>query len=211
MPSDDKETLGYAFMEFATAEEASKCLAHPGVPIDKSHTPKVCLYSEFERLQAYSIDYKAPTMEEPEEQENLHEWLADEEGRDQYVVRSGATAEIFFHDPLRKNRQALSGRTVLKSKIGETKGKVAWSGRGSYLVTYHKETGCIKLWGGRNLSNKHTFPVGVLTAAPVFSPCEKYLITCASKEKTEVRKPIYTHAFCMIVMTSFLLLIFLRG
>ncbi len=177
MPCDAEMTLGYAFIEFETTEQANKAIAGwNNKKFDQRHTLKVCPLAEFDRLNKYPVQYQPPTMEESEAQENLHEWLLDEEGRDQYVVRHGSDTEVFFHEALRKAGRTLSygGQRQKEKGLTWTDFQVSWSPRGSYLATFHE--GGIKLWGGKDFLDHNRFGHSYVEKID-FSPCEKYLVT----------------------------------
>ena len=185
MPCDDTNTLGYAFIEYETAEEAGKAIqGMNNVAFDKVHTARVCKFDEFERLSNYPDEYCAPTMEDLENKENLRDWLTDENGRDQYVLRYASETEVWFHDPLRRGRQLQYGGEREKGHGGcWTKGQVAWSPKGSYLATFH-DAG-IMLWGGRDFNRMGRFGHAYVDKIEI-SPCEKYLVTSSADPK-EVR------------------------
>ena len=192
VPVKDGKTLGYAFIEYETAEEASKAVAEGnGKRLDAKHVMSVNHFDEFDRLQALSAEWTAPKRSDFENAVNLHSWLLDEQGRDQFVLRHGIETHVYWNDPHRKANEF--GRTY---KYGGEREKsadkhwtdlyVAWSTKGSYLVTFHQQG--IALWGGDGFEK-----LGRLAHAGVafidFSPSERFVVTSNGRDKVNKADP----------------------
>ena len=98
MPFDEEtgSTLGFAFVEFATADDASKALTvFQGHRLDKSHVFDVIRYTEAKILQDTVPDeYEAPAPPEYFDPVNTEAWKYDEAFRDQFCIRhSGSLTE----------------------------------------------------------------------------------------------------------------------
>lgn len=167
--------------------------------LDNQHTLLVNHFDDFDKYSKVSADYQEPKKSDYESKVNLNSWLLDEQGRDMFVVRSGIETEVFFNDPFKKANDY--GRELKYSGEREkamdkhwTDSYVAWSTKGSYLLTFH-DPGCV-VWGGENFEKLGRFPhAGVANIE--FSPNEKYLLTCNGAEKPQ--KPGGTEAECYIV------------
>lgn len=186
------KTLGYAFIEYETAEEASRAVSEAnGKKFDSKHVMAVNHFDDFERLQAMSGEWVAPLKSDFEQAVALNSWLMDEQGRDQLVVRHGIDTQIYWNDPYRKANEF--GRTY---KYGGEREKsqdkhwtdlyVAWSQRGTYLTTFHMQG--IALWGGDSFEK-----LGRMAHPAVafidFSPNEKYVVTSNGREKVSKTDP----------------------
>merc|ERR1719399_831258 len=95
MPDASGTTMGIAFIEFATAEEAAKAIRlTDGYALDKSHVFKVCAYAEMKRLADLSETYSPPAPQEFAPRLNPCSWLGDVLHRDQFVIRYNNETEI---------------------------------------------------------------------------------------------------------------------
>lgn len=104
-------------MDFRSAEEANAALvAMNNHPFDAKHTFKLNRFFDVEKYANMDEAYVEPELEEytprvrtsvfllrliyiylNSSQEHLRAWLADPQGRDQYVVYRGEDVEIFWH------------------------------------------------------------------------------------------------------------------
>jgi translation initiation factor 3 subunit B len=175
----------YAFIEYSTPEEAAKAIVGMnGAAIDKQHTARVCSYTDYERLAHYSESFVPPVAESVSD-ENPREWLIDEEGRDQLVVRHAVSTpgakllhetEIYWNDALRNGRVlAYGGESEKERGVVLTELYVQWSPRGRYLVTFHVPG--VMLRAGAQFAKVGTFAHNNVKLVD-FSPCERFLVTC---------------------------------
>ena len=101
-------------VDFRTVDEAAFAVsAMHGHPFDAKHQFKVNLFTDIERYQNLDETYVEPAQEvyrpkvclttyseyyfNDEGQEHLKAWLADPQGRDQYVTYRGEDVEIHWH------------------------------------------------------------------------------------------------------------------
>lgn len=68
-------------------------------------------------------------------QENLHSWLTDKLGRDQFVVRYGDDTVVCWNDGRRCRADEVYKRTFW------TESFVQWSPLGNMLATMHRQVG----------------------------------------------------------------------
>lgn len=99
--NSDGGTLGYAFVEFVSPEEAHKAMASlHNLQFDVSHRFWVCTAGNMELLQDVPETFVPPqpppvsTSDRP----NFKSWLLDGRGRDQFMIRHEDTTSIFWHD-----------------------------------------------------------------------------------------------------------------
>lgn len=173
--ADDNQTAGCAFIEFETVEEAEKAIKNVNnFALDKRHTLLVNAFEDIEKYSNTPETYVEPKEEEFTPQQDLKKWLADERGRDMFVLRYDTETELHWSE---------NGRTALEydGENEKQNGKqwcsqyVSWSPHGTYLATFHPQG--IAIWGGETFEKLGRFAhKGVKVA--VFSPEEKYLLTC---------------------------------
>lgn len=184
----DQETCGYAFIEYATAEEASRAVTEGnGKRLDNAHTLLVNNYDDYEKYTKVPPVWSAPDKQEFETKVNLTSWLSDELGRDQFVLRSGRDTQIYWNDPSRKASEygrsyKYGGERERENDKNWTDLYVAWSQRGSYLATFHMQG--IAMWGGDSFEKIGRFAhPGVQQVE--FSPQEKFLVTSNGVDKVK--------------------------
>lgn len=177
MPHEGGVSLGCAFVEFDSEASAAKAVSSVNnFALDKKHTLRVNHYADIEKFIATSETYEPLVKPEFKPQPDLKQWLADQRGRDMFVLRHKGETEIFWSD---------QGKTLLhydgeKEKEG---GKqwcsqyVTWSPQGTYLATFHPQG--IALWGGLEFEKLGRFAHKNVKIV-LFSPKENYLITCSS-------------------------------
>ena len=192
VPVADGKTLGYAFIEYETAEAARQAVAEAnGKGFDAKHIMAVNHFDDYDRLQSLATEWSPPRRSDFESSVNLQSWLLDELGRDQFVVRHGIETAVYWNDPHRKANEF--GRTY---KYGGEREKqadkrwtdlyVAWSSKGSYLVTFHQQG--VALWGGDAFEK-----LGRLAHAGVafieFSPGERFIVTSNGRDRVSRTDP----------------------
>ena len=95
MPAENETTLGVAFVEFETAEEAQKAIRlTDGYALDKSHVFKVNSFEEAKRLGSLQEQYTPPAKPEFVPRLNPSSWLGDPMHRDQFAIRYNNETEI---------------------------------------------------------------------------------------------------------------------
>ncbi len=181
MPVDEasKQTKGYAFVEFTTPAEAAAAQEQTdGYKLDKAHVFKVNTLADFERYAAVPDVYAPPEAKPFEPRQDMMSWLLDARGRDQFVVRFGDDAEVYWNDAHAKRPEEVYRRQYW------TESYVQWSPRGNYITTVHRQG--IALWGGpafARLARMQHPGVQFLE----FSPGERFVATCSVTEPTNPR------------------------
>ncbi|KAF9240876.1 translation initiation factor eIF-3b [Melanogaster broomeanus] len=99
--------------------------------------------------------------------EHLRAWLADPQGRDQYVTYRGDDVEIHWHG---KPSQC----EIAYSKKNWTELYASWSPLGTYFATLFRQG--VRLWGGSSWEPHQRFAHPLVKLID-FSPCEKYVVT----------------------------------
>ena len=183
MASDGKKTMGFAFCEFATPQEAKKARVNlQGWKLDKKHTFRVNAYGELAMLANTPAEYTPPKPLKFDRRDDLYWWLKDDDSRDQFVIRQAKNTEVYWiegpqitppdicHDGDKEQKK--QGRTWCEMFT-------QWSPEGLYLATFHPQ-GLI-LWGGPNWRKVQRF------AHPgawklQFSPDESFLVSWNGSE-----------------------------
>ncbi|KAG2353966.1 translation initiation factor eIF-3b [Suillus spraguei] len=156
VPWDDNaaKTKGFIFIDFGNPDAAAfAASAMNGHPFDAKHTFRINRFTDIERYANIDETYVEPTVEEYRPKEHLRAWLADSQGRDQYVTYRGDDVEIHWHG---KPSQC----EVAYAKKNWTELYASWSPLGTYFATLFRQG--VRLWGVKLID---------------FSPCENYLVT----------------------------------
>ena len=97
MASDGKKTMGFAFCEFATPQEAKKARVNlQGWKLDKKHTFRVNAYGELATLANTPAEYTPPKPLKFDRRDDLYWWLKDDDSRDQFVIRQAKNTEVYW-------------------------------------------------------------------------------------------------------------------
>ena len=178
LPQDEsKTTLGFAFVEFATEQQAQSAVEQTdGYKLDKSHIFKVCKFDDFEKFSKVPDEYAAPAPKPFTQRENTQAWMMDQRGRDQFVCRFGDETEIFWNDA-----QTKKGEEVYRRSFW-TESYVQWSPKGSLLATVHRQG--VALWGGESFGRLAKYGHNGVQFIE-FSPCERFLATGSTHEPSK--------------------------
>ncbi|KAF9270322.1 translation initiation factor eIF-3b [Marasmius fiardii PR-910] len=174
MPWDDStgKNKGYLFVDFRNADEANLALtAMNNHPFDSKHTFKVNRFTDVEKYAELDETHVEPEDEEFIPKEHLRSWLADPQGRDQYVIYRAEEVEIFWHG--KPSQCELAHKPGWGGFL-----YVAWSPLGTYIATLHKQG--VRLWGGESWSPQQRFAHPFVKLID-FSPCEQYLVTWSNE------------------------------
>lgn len=98
---EEGSTLGFAFAEYLTPEDAHRAvgLLH-NLQLDRNHTFWAITAGDLEQLQEMPVEFVPPpaipvtTKDRPD----FRSWLLDERGRDQFMIRHDDKASIYWHD-----------------------------------------------------------------------------------------------------------------
>ncbi|KAJ7619135.1 eukaryotic translation initiation factor eIF2A-domain-containing protein [Mycena polygramma] len=174
MPWNDTtgKSQGYIFVEFRNADDANLALAAMhNHPFDAKHQFKVNRFTDIERYEKLDETYIEPETEEYAPREHLRAWLADSQGRDQYVTHRGEDVEIYWHG--KPSQSELAMKPDWKEFL-----YVAWSPLGTYIATLHRQG--VRLWGGSSWKPQQRFAHPLVKLID-FSPCEQYLVTWSNE------------------------------
>ncbi|CAL5381109.1 unnamed protein product [Camellia sinensis] len=101
MPVDPatQKTLGYCLIEYNTPQEAELAREKThNYKLDKSHIFAVSMFDDIEKFMKVPDEWAPPEMKPYAPIENLQQWLTDEKGRDQFVIRSGSDTKVLWND-----------------------------------------------------------------------------------------------------------------
>ncbi|KAF4555274.1 Eukaryotic translation initiation factor 3 subunit B [Elsinoe fawcettii] len=173
MPTDENTnmTLGYAFVEYGSPEEASAAIKALNLTaLDKKHTMRVNKLTDIERYgREGKIDeeYHEPEIEPFVEKEHLRWWMADADGRDQFVLYRGENVGVYWNE-----RDETPEPIVDRQHWTES--FVQWSPKGTYLTSMHAQG--VQLWGGPSWTRQKRFAHPGVNLVD-YSPDESYLVT----------------------------------
>lgn len=175
------KTKGYMFLEFASHEIAVDVVKNTNnYVLDKEHTFKVNLFSDFDTYLNIPEDWEEPKPEDYKDQGNLRSWLLNQDAYDQYSViyDNGGKVGIYQNakpDPI---------EVVTRPRWTET--YVKWSPLGTYLVTLH--TKGVVIWGGPEFNRLMNYSHSNVQFID-FSPCERYLVTFSPSARSSGDEP----------------------
>ncbi|KAJ8610599.1 hypothetical protein CTAYLR_007168 [Chrysophaeum taylorii] len=179
MPSEEEKTLGIAFVEFSTVEEATKALRlTDGYTLDKSHAFKVNAYSILDMVSKLPETWVAGRKPDFQARLNPHSWLSD--GRDQLAVRYNNETEVRWAERNAAPSLEYGGEREKQGGLYWCEMYVQWSPQGSLLATFHNKG--IALWGDARFSKQGRFAHSGVKHLD-FSPCENYMITTAEDKR----------------------------
>jgi len=173
-PIENDKTKGYGFIEYVDPENAiSAVKSADGYKLDKSHTFRVNLFSDFDKYEHVKADATCDEKQPYKEVGNLHYYLQEEDSNDQFSViyECGEKTAIFLN--------TATEPYLLEERKRWTETYTKWSPRGAYLATFHGKG--IALWGGENMKQIQRFAHPGVQLID-FSPCEKYLVTFSPQQ-----------------------------
>ncbi|CAK5280263.1 unnamed protein product [Mycena citricolor] len=166
------KSQGFLFLEFKTADDASLAIAAMNNhPFDSKHTFKVNRFTDIEHFQDFDETYVEPEEEEYVPREHLRAWLADPQGRDQFITYRGEDVEIHWHG--KPSQSELAMKPDWKDFL-----YVAWSPVGTFVATLHRQG--VRLWGGNSWKPQQRFAHPLVKLID-FSPCEQYVVTWSNE------------------------------
>lgn len=173
MPLDDDEkmTLGYAFVEYQTPEQAAAAIKALNLTaLDKKHTMRVNKLTDIERYgREGKIDeeYHEPTIPPFAEKGHLRWWLSDPDGRDQFVLFSGDNVGVYWNDKEDPPEKIVDRKHWTESFV-------QWSPKGTFLTSMHAQG--VLLWAGQNWAKAKRFAHPGVNLVD-FSPDESFIVT----------------------------------
>ncbi|KAF2842897.1 eukaryotic translation initiation factor 3 subunit B [Patellaria atrata CBS 101060] len=168
---DNGKSEGFAFVEFAAAEQAAAAVKQlHGTPLDKRHTIAVNKLTDIDRYgREGRIDdhYEPPYIEPFQEKEHLRSWLGDPSARDQFCMYRGDKVGVFWNEKEDPPEPAVD-------RDHWTDLFIQWSPLGTYLTSLHKQG--VQLWGGKSWSRQSRFAHPGVRLVD-FSPNEMFITT----------------------------------
>lgn len=170
IPLEGEATIGYAFVEYETADDAANAVKTlSGKRLDAKHIFAVNKLADIERYATDSSitdTYVEPEQPEYRPREHLRSWLADPAGRDQLFVHVKDAINILWYKKTEPPK--------FVSKIDRVEIPARWSPRGTYLTTCYNFG--VQLNGGPSFNTLAQF-LHYNVQAFDFSPNERFLVT----------------------------------
>lgn len=175
MPMINNKNQKFAILTFQEEEVAKSAVTNlNGIFLDKKHPLSVISFDEFDRLMEIPDEYHEQKIYS---QQELKNWLTDNLGRDQFIIRAGEKTVVYWNDVLNKTPELVSSGPV--GKVWTDK-YVIWSSDGTYLATLHSRG--VVIWAGPEFEEICKLEHSGVTNA-VFSPCERFLLTFSPRGK----------------------------
>ncbi|XP_055507092.1 eukaryotic translation initiation factor 3, subunit Ba [Leucoraja erinacea] len=168
-PEADGKTKGYIFLEYSSPTCAVDAVKNAdGYKLDKQHTFRVNLFTDFDKYMNISDDWEIPEKQPFKDFGNLRHWIEDPDCRDQcsIIYESGDRTAIMWND--------IKEPVVIEERARWTETYVRWSPKGTYLTTFHQRG--IALWGGEKFKQIQRFSHQGVQLID-FSPCERYMVS----------------------------------
>lgn len=177
---DSGKTLGFAFVEYQTAESAVQAVKSlTGYALDKNHTLTAIPYTKATELQNVETgEFKEPEPAPFKEKPNTYKWLEDDGQRDQFVIRQARETIVSWNDARNPPVVDYDGAREKEAGVAWCEYYVQWSPEGSYLATLVPSKGVI-LWGGEKYEKLQRFPHSGVDRV-IFSPCENFILTLSN-------------------------------
>lgn len=167
---DDGKSKGFIFIEYENGQDAVKAIQQYHLKkLDKRHTLLVNKLGDVERYGFagnVATEYKEPELPPYQERGHLRSYMADPQGRDQFLLQKGRTVEVSWFKK--------SGEPVADGRQMNTSTFTRWSPKGTYIVTFHIEG--VQLRGTNEWVALGRFPHQKPEFVD-FSPNEKFLAT----------------------------------
>ncbi|XP_015123515.1 eukaryotic translation initiation factor 3 subunit B [Diachasma alloeum] len=169
--NENGNTKGYFFLEYNDPVNAATAVKSTNnYKIDKQHTFKVNLFTDFKKYEDIPDDWEPPKPQPYKAAKDLHSYLLDPDAYDQFCVLHGNGSAVSVQ--IWKNSAPEPELMAERNRWTET--YVKWSPSGTYLATFHKLG--VALWGGPDYTQQARFSQRGVECID-FSPCEKYLVS----------------------------------
>lgn len=166
--SDGLMSKGFMFVEYETPAQALNAVKTlNGKKLDKAHTLTANLFTDVDKYANIDDEFQPPADETYTEHEHLRSWMADQQGRDQFVMLRGDEVSINWNKKADQPDQV-----VARNHWTET--YTQWSPLGSYLASFHQQG--LQFWGGPSWKRIARFAHPKVKLID-FSPLENYLVT----------------------------------
>ena len=171
MNESDGKTKGYIFLEYNNHLNALAAVKSTNnYKIDKSHTFKVNLFTDFKKFEDIPENWEPPKAQPFKSASDLHYHLLEPDAYDQFCVLCGNGAAV----SVQIWQNSAPEPTSLEERNRWTETYVKWSQLGTYLATFHKLG--VALWGGPQFTQQARFSQRGVECID-FSPYERYLVT----------------------------------
>lgn len=171
MPTKEGKTLGFAFIEYQTVDQANAAIKQfNGKRLDAKHVFTINKLSDIERYgsdDTITDEYVEPEKTEFSPRPHLRSWLTDPAGRDQIFAHIRNSLQVNWY-------KKTEDPPKIVSTIDHVEGHAKWSPNGTYLA-FNFPYG-VQLNGGPKLET-----IGQLkhfnTQMFDFSPNEQFIVT----------------------------------
>jgi translation initiation factor 3 subunit B len=120
---DDGKTLGYAFVEYISPEEAHKAVdALHNSALSKKHVFWVDTAGALEKLQDVPEEFVVPAdlTQAVEARHDIKSWLLDSRGRDMFLIRHDKETAVWWNDHITKPQLVRSDCSLFHSYRSQT-------------------------------------------------------------------------------------------
>jgi len=187
------QNTSYMFIEYQdsnTAAEAIKTM--DGYKFDKNHTLMVNLFTDFEKYENITEDWKTPEPQPYRDAGNLWYYLLEPDAFDQFLIvkigvsKGGPGGHAIPSNDVQVWTNSSPEPTEVLNRQGGTETIAKWSPNGTYLATFHGKG--VAVWGGEKFDKINRF-AHANSEFIDFSPNERYLVTFSPKAERQYDNP----------------------
>jgi len=150
MSEDGSTSLGICFIEYDSPGMAQRAINDlNGFGLDKKHIFRVNPFDDIERFAKVPDEYRPPEAQKHSTHDQLHSWLLDRRGRDQFFVRFGTRAQVCWNWAQRKEAEVAYQRDFWADLF------LDWSPLGNMIATAHRQG--VAVWGGPDFTRLQRF------------------------------------------------------
>lgn len=201
LPPSSKEkgkgwkTLGMFFVEFNNEEMARKVkLSLDGEPIAKKSTWQILFWSDWLESEKIEEEFVQPSFDDFKSTDSTRAWLEDFEARDQFMIRwkeaESHKCSVYWGDHRRGGAEFVTDfASTLKKENKDvlTSAEAEWSSKGSYIITKHNPGMRTLVQNRTGEWIEHRRFIHDEVDFWDFSPCEKFLTTWSSENKSAIQ------------------------
>jgi len=174
MNADGSENLGYVFVEYDSPESAQRAVREiDGFVLAKKNTFRVNPFEDLERYARVPDEYAPPPEATHSTHDQLHSWLTDRRGRDQFALQFGSRTQVCWNWAQRKEFEVAYERDYWTDFFWH------WSPMGNMMATTHRQG--IAVWGGPDFTRLQKFEHAGIRYLNI-SPGENYIVSMSVQE-----------------------------
>jgi translation initiation factor 3 subunit B len=148
------------FIEYSDPNSATEAVRSlDGYKFDKNHTLLVNLFTDFDKYENISDEWKKPEPQQYKDAGNLWNYLLEPDAFDQYlIVKLGVTkvnSGLMASNDVQVWLNSAPEPTEVLIRQGGTDTVAKWSPLGTYMASFHSKG--VAVWGGEKFDKINRF------------------------------------------------------